>query len=133
MEQQNAFEKSKTLLTSSDLFVHFDPSLQIVLACDASNYGIGAVLAYRWPDGSERPVAFASRSLTKTERNYSQLEKEGLACVFGVTKFHSYLFGHPFDLITDHKPLLTLLNKHKPTSPEALARVRHWCLLMNRL
>ena len=85
-------------------------------------------MAHRWPDGSEHPVAFASRSLTKTERNYSQLEKEGLACVFGVIKFHSY---YPFDLITDHKPLLTLLNKHKPTSPEALARVRHWSLLLS--
>ena len=131
VEQQNALEKSKTLLTSSDLLVHFDPSLQIILACDASNYGIGAVLAHHWPDGSECPVAFASRSLTKTERNYSQLEKEGLSCVFGVTKFHSYLFGYPFDLITDHKPLLTLLNEHKPTSPQASARVRRWSLLLS--
>ena len=74
-EQQNAFEKSKALLTSSNLLIHFDPKLPIVLACDASNYGIGAVLAHRLSDGSERPVAYASRSLTKTERNYSQLEK----------------------------------------------------------
>ena len=87
-------------------------------------------MAHSWPDGSEHPVAFASRSLTKTERNYSQLEKEGLAYVFGVTKFHSYLFGHPFDLITDHKPLLTLLNEHKPTSPQASARIRRWFLLL---
>ena len=131
VDQQNAFEQSKTLLTSSNLLVHFDPSLQIVLACDASNYGIGVVLAHRWPDGSEHPVAFASRSLTKSEKNYSQLEKEGLSCVFGVTKFHSYLFGHPFDLVTDHKPLLALLNEHKPTSPQASARVRRWSLLLS--
>ena len=131
VDQQNAFEQSKILLTSSNLLVHFDPSLQIVLACDASNYGIGVVLAHRWPDGSERPVAFASRSLSKSKRNYSQLEKEGLSCVFGVTKFHSYLFGHPFDLVTDHKPLLALLNEHKPTSPQASARVRRWSLLLS--
>ena len=123
-EQQHVFEKSKELLTSSNLLIHFDPKLQIVLACDASNYGIGAVLAHRMADGSERPVAYASRSLTKAEKNYSQLEKEGLSCIFGVTKFHSYLFGHPFHLVTDHKPLLALLNEHKPTSPQASARVR---------
>ena len=83
------------------------------------------------PDGSERPVAYASRSLTKSERNYSRLEKEGLSCIFGVTKFHSYLFGHPFDLVTDHIPLLALLNEHKPTSPQASARVHRWSLLLS--
>ena len=131
VDQQNAFEQSKTLLTSSYLLVHFDPSLQIVLVCDASNYEIGVVLAHRWPDRSERPVAFASRSLAKSERNYSQLEKEGLSCVFGVTKFHSYLFKHPFNLAKYHKPLLALLNEHKPTSPQASARVCHWSLILS--
>ncbi len=52
--------------------------------------------------GAEKPIA---RTLNKAERNYSQLEKEGLACVFGVKQFYSYLFGHPFNLITDHKPI----------------------------
>ena len=113
------------------MYIHFDPKLQIVLACDASNYGIGAVLAHRMSDSSERPVTYAPRSLTKSERNYSQLEKEGLSCILGVTKFHSYLFGHPFNLITDHKPLLALLNKHKPTSPQVSARVRRWSLLLS--
>ena len=83
------------------------------------------------PDGSERPVAYASRSLTKSEKNYLQLEKEGLSCTFGVHKFHSYLFGHSFDLITDHKPLLALLNEHKPTSPQASARIRRWSLFLS--
>ena len=64
-EQQNAFDKSKELLTSSNLLIHFNPELPILLACDASNYGIGAVLAHRMPDGSERPIAYASRSLTQ--------------------------------------------------------------------
>ena len=130
-EQQNAFDKSKELLTSSNLLIHFNPNLPITLSCDASNYGIGAVLAHCMADNSERPIAYASRSLTKSERNYSQLEKEGLACIFGVTKFHSYLFGHPFDLVTDHKPLLALLNEHKPTSPQASARVRRWSLSLS--
>ena len=87
--EQKAFEDSKKSLTSSSLLVHFDPSLKLILACDASAYGVGAVLAHRMPDGSEKPIGYASRSLSRAERNYSQLEREGLACVFGVKRFHS--------------------------------------------
>ena len=53
------------------------------------------------PDGTERPIGFASRSLSVAQRNYSQLEKEALAIVFGVQRFHSYLVGHHFELVTD--------------------------------
>ena len=113
-KQDKAFRKSKELLTSSQLLVHFDPKLPLLLACDASAYGIGAVLAHKMPDGSEKPIGYASRTLNSAERNYSQLEKEGLSCVFGVKCFYSYLFGHPFLLITDHKPLLGLLSEQKP-------------------
>ena len=82
------------------------------------------------PDGSERPVGYASRTLSPAERNYSQLEREGLACVFGIKRFHAYLFGHSFELVTDHKPLLALLNQHKSTSEQASARIRRWSLFM---
>ncbi len=75
------------------------------------------MLAHKLPDGSEKPIGYASRTLNKAERNYSQLEKEELACVFGVKRFYSYVIGHPFDLITDHKPLLGLLGEYTPTTP----------------
>ena len=117
--QKKAFERSKELLLSSQLLVHFHPNLEIHLACDASSYGIGAVLSHKMPDGSEKPVGFISRTLTDAEKKYSQIEKEGLACVYGVTHFHSYLFGHHFKLQTDHKPLLTLFNESKAVSPQA--------------
>ena len=67
-------------------------------------------------------------SLSSAECNYSQLEKEGLACIFGVKKFHSYISGHHFLLYADHKPLLVLLSKHLSTSPQASARICRWSL-----
>ena len=93
-EQQKAFDKAKTLLASSQVLVHLDPKLEIRLACDASAYGIGAVLLHLMPDGSEKPIGFVSRTLTDAKKNYSQLEKEGLSCVYGIKRFHSYLYGH---------------------------------------
>ena len=82
--ETKAFLASKKL---SDLLVHFNPELDLLLMCDASSYGIGTVLAHRMPDGSEHPIGYASRSLSKSQRNYSQIEREALALVFGVQHF----------------------------------------------
>lgn len=79
----------------------------------------------------QEPIGYISRTLNKAERNYSQLEKEGLAFLGGVKRFYSYLLGHHFELVTDHKPLLGLLGEHKPTSPQASARVRRWSLYLS--
>ena len=92
-ECQASFELAKKTLTSSKVLTHYDPKLPIRLAGDASAYGIGAVISHVSPDGSEHPVAFASRTLTKSERNYAQVEKEALSLIFGVKHFHSYLYG----------------------------------------
>jgi hypothetical protein len=129
-EQQRAFEEVKVLLTSDRLLVHYDPDKELVLACDASPYGIGAVLSHRDPDGRERPIAFASRTLAPAERNYSQLEKEGLAIVFGVKRFHAYLFGRHFIILSDHKPLRHLFKENSATPPLASARIQRWALTL---
>ena len=84
--EKKTFKASKDQLTSSDLLVHLD----LLQMCDASSYGVGAVLAHHMPDGSERPIGYASCSLSKSQRNYSQLEREALALVFGVQCFRSY-------------------------------------------
>jgi transposase InsO family protein len=111
-EQQRAFETSKKLLQESPVLVHFDPSQPIRLECDASPYGLGCVLTHRIR-GEDHPVAFASRTLTPTQRGYSQLDKEALAIMFGLQRFHQYLYGRRFTIVTDHKPLLGLLGEHK--------------------
>ena len=69
---------------SDYLLVHFNPNLPLVLACDASPYGIGAVLSHRMDNGQDKPIAFASRSLLPADKKYSQLDKEALAVIFGV-------------------------------------------------
>ena len=78
---ERAFTEAKRMITSEQVLTHYDPALPVRLACDASPTGIGAVLSHVMPDGSERPVAFASRSLTKTERKYAQIDKEALSIV----------------------------------------------------
>lgn len=108
------------MFTSTSVLVHFDASLPITLATDASSYGLGAALSHVFPNGDEKPIAFASRSLSALEVNYAQMEKEALSIIiksinyvlliiFGVKKFHQYLYGKKFVLITDHKPLATIL------------------------
>ena len=90
------------------------------------------MLAHKFSDGSEKPIAYASRTLSPAEKGYSQLEKEGLACVYGVKKFHEYLFGRMFFLYTDHKPLLGLLDEQKPIPAQASARIQRWALTHSR-
>ena len=75
-------------------------------------------------DGSEEPIGFVSRTLTKAEKNYSQLQKEELACIYGVKRFHSYLFGHKFVLQTDHQPLTALFDESKVVPAQASSRIQ---------
>ena len=127
-QEREAFKASKDLLLSSQVLVHFDPKHPIVLACDVSAHGIGAVLSHKFTDGSEKPIGFVSRTLTDTEKKYSQVEKEGLACVFGVSRFHTYLFGHKFTLVTDNKAIVSLFDPSRNVSPQASGRIQRWSL-----
>ena len=130
-EQEKAFCIAKSQLTSETLLVHFDPTLQLALSCDASPYGLGAVLSHVCEDGSDKPIAYASRSLAPAEKKYSQLEKEGLAIVFGVKKFHQYLNGRKFVVHSDHKPLQFLFKEDKPVPTMASARIQRWALTLS--
>ena len=104
--EQQAFERLKNILCTDTILAHFDPQEQIGISCDASDVGIGAVLFHRYSDGTERPIANASKTLSDTQRRYSQVQKEALSVIYGIQKFHQFLYGRRFILITDHKPLL---------------------------
>ena len=82
--QDKAFQESKMLLTSSRVLVHYNSKLPLVVACDTSPFGLGAVLSHRLENGDERPIAFASRTLSSAEKKYAQIDREGAAIVFAV-------------------------------------------------
>lgn len=112
--QNEAFLKSKYFLKSANVLVHYSADQDLILACDTPPYSVGAVLSHRMDDGTEnrteKPIGFVSRTLTPTEGKYLQLDKEGLAVIFGIKRFHKYLYGRNFTIITDHKPLISLFN-----------------------
>lgn len=109
--------------------MHYDPQKPLSLAVDASPKGLGAVISHETKEG-ERPIAYALRSLTPAERNYSQLEREGLAIIFGLQKFHQYLYGRRFTLITDNKPLGLIFGPKKGIPVLAATRIQRWAIKM---
>ncbi len=125
-EHQNAFEKLKNVLTSVPVMAYFDTKKDTVITVDASPVGISAILAQKDPSGDNcRTVAYASLALLPVEKRYSQTEKEALSIVWAVGQFHLFIYGKPFQLVTDHKPLEIIYRspKSKPS-----ARIERWVL-----
>ena len=112
-------------------FTHYDATLPIKLLANVSAYCVGSMILHRMPDGTERPIAFAFYTLTKTKKNYAQLVKETLSLVYGVKKFHWYLFGWKFTLLTDHQPLTHIFHVNKGIPSLAEAWLQRWALLFS--
>ena len=102
--QQDAFETAKKLVTTTPALAFYDPKRPLTLENDASEYGIGSALFQ-----DDRPIAFSSRTLTDTETRYAQIEKEMLAVAHGLSKFHHYTYGRDVHVLTDHKPLVSIV------------------------
>ena len=130
-KHQTAFDNLKSVLASDVVLAHYDPRKEIGVAADASAYGIGAVLSHLEPDGLERPICYASRVLSDAERNYSQIEKEGLSIVFAMQRFHRYISGRHFILYTDHRPLLKIFGPHDAIPTTTSARLQRWAIYLS--
>ena len=131
---KDAFQAAKQQLCSNLVLVHYHPKLPIHLAGDTSSYGIafGAVFSHVLLDGTEHPVAYTSRTLKASERNYVQPEeKEALSLIYGIRKFHKYIYDCTFTLVTDHRPLTTILGPTTGVSSLAAACLQHWALLLS--
>ena len=131
-QKASAFITLKEMLSTDIVLAHLDPFLPIGILCDASSAGIGAVLFHRFPDGSEQPIANVSKSLSETQRKFSQIQKEALSMVFALRKFHRNLYACKFILVTDHMPLLALFNPNKATPALAANRLARWVLMLGQ-
>ncbi|XP_055698689.1 uncharacterized protein K02A2.6-like [Phlebotomus papatasi] len=125
-EHQKAFDKLKEMLGNTETLSFFRNERRTRIVVDASPVGLGAVLIQYQDDTDDKPlvIAYASRSLSDTERRYCQTEKEALAAVWGMERFDNYLIGRNFELETDHKALEVIF---KPTS-HSCARIERWLL-----
>lgn len=123
-EQQEAFDELKRCISKETTLGYYNVSDRTQVIADASPVGLGAILIQFNENGVPRVICYANRSLTDVEKRYAQTEKEALALVWAVERFHYYLFGREFELITDHKPLEVIFGpKSKPC-----ARIERWVL-----
>ena len=130
-ECAKSFTEVKNHLIKAPVLVHYDPKLPVRLAGDALNYGIGAALSHVDSKGQEHPIAFMSRTLSTSEKNYSQVEKEALSLIFGINKFRNYIYGRHFTLVMDHRALTALFGPKNEVPALAAGRLQRWALLLS--
>ena len=117
-QEQAALQRIKDTITSQPVLAYFDPRKEVRLEVDASKFGREAAVFQE-----EKPIAFASKSLTQAGQNYAQIEKELYAILFGCRRFHQYLYGREIQVYTDHKPLENISKKPLASAPPRLQRM----------
>lgn len=115
---EEAFCRLKDNIAKAPVLKYYNPKEELTLQCDASEMGLGAALTQKG-----EPVAFGSRAVSQTERGYAQIEKECLAIVFGIEKFHQYTYGRKVTVQNDHKPLENIVKKPLLSAPKRLQRM----------
>ena len=110
--------------------VHYDEQKELIPEGDALDYGVGAVILHIMDEVSAKSVAYKLRTLAPAESNYSKIVKEALAVLYGVKKFHQYIYGHHVTIYTDHKPLIGLLGEDKAIPISATPRMQRWALIL---
>lgn len=130
-EHQRVFEESKTWLRENSVLTHYQDHLPLIISVDASGNGVGGVLSHII-DGEERPILFVSSTLSSAEKNYSNVEREALALVFAVKRFHKYIYGKRVTVFTDHSSLRELFgDKKRNTNAIACARIARWAVQLS--
>ncbi|CAB0041858.1 unnamed protein product [Trichogramma brassicae] len=130
-ECTKSFAWVKNELISPRVLAHYDPKEQIVLASDASDYGLSAILSHRYKDNTEKPIAYASRIIPKKEQKRTILDKEAMAVVFGFKRFRDFIFGKEIILRTDNKSLQLILGPRKGIPQTADNRFQRWAYYLS--
>lgn len=133
VDHETAFQKCKTLAGNPALLTHFDPSKPIVLTTDASPYGIGACLSHKSvvivnnkTTTRLLPIAYASASLKDAQRNYAQIDREGLGVYWAINHFRQYLLCSDFELHTDCSALVKIFGPKNDMGGCAAGRLSRW-------
>lgn len=130
-ECDDAFWWVKNEMISPKVLAHYDPNEELILACDASHYGLAAILSHKYKDSTEKPIAFASKRIPDKELNRAINDKEAAAIVFGFKKFYSFVFGRKVTLRTDHKPLEFIFSPKKGIPQTAASRLQRWAIFLS--
>lgn len=128
---EKAFAWVKNELISPRVLANYDPNEQLVLACDASKYGLSAILSHKYKDGTEKPIAYASKKIANKELNRTILDKEAMAIIFGFKRFYQFIFGKEIILKTDNQPLQFILGPRKGIPATANARLQRWAYYLS--
>ena len=126
----NSFQVLKQRLSESPVLSMYDPEIPLKVDCNASKYGLAAILSHKYLDGTEKPIAYANRTLNKNQINYSEVDKEGPSIIFTLKKFNQYLLGNNFTLNTGNKAIKKIFDLKTEINSIAAGRFVPWELLL---